>query len=122
MGKKRILLVEDEPDLFEVVKAALEFQGYEIIPAHDGLAAFNKAKEHIPDIIILDIMLPKMDGYKVCGMLKADTRLSRIPIIMLTALGEDIDKKLGEEMKVDSYLVKPFEPHKLLEEVKRLIL
>ena len=108
MNKKKILLVEDEKVLIETVTLRLEANGYEVIPAYDGFEGLEKAKKEKPDLIILDLMLPKMDGYKVCGLLKADTRYNKIPIIMFTARAQESDKKMGKEVGADAYITKPF--------------
>lgn len=121
MTKKRILLVDDEIELVDMVKMRLEASGYEVITAYDGQEALNKAKRVKPDLIILDIMLPKMDGYKVCGLLKADIRYSKIPIIMFSAKAQEEDMKLGEEVGAQSYVTKPFEPQVLLSKITELL-
>lgn len=121
MLKKRILVVDDEADLVEMVKMRLEAGGYEVITAYDGQESLDKAKKEKPDLIILDLMLPKMDGYKVCGLLKADTRYKKIPIIMFTARAQEDDVKLGKEVGADAYIIKPFEPPVLLNKIKELL-
>ena len=121
MDKKRILLVDDEKDLVETLTFRLKANNYEVIPAYDGQDAFDKAKKEKPDIIILDLMLPKMDGYKVCGLLKADARYRSIPIVMFTARAQDSDRKMGEEVGADAYVTKPFEPQVLLAKIKELL-
>jgi len=119
--KKKILIVEDEPHALETLQDRLEFEGYEIITAQDGQTALAKAKAEKPDLIILDVMLPKMDGYKVCGLLKADTRYNKIPIIMLTAKAQEADKKLSQEMGAEAYMAKPFEAAELLGKISELL-
>ncbi len=121
MNKKKILLVEDEKVLIETVTLRLEAFGYEVISAYDGFEGLEKAKKEKPDLIILDLMLPKMDGYKVCGLLKADTRYNKIPIIMFTARAQESDKKMGKEVGADAYITKPFEPQALLEKIRYLL-
>ncbi len=121
MAKKRILLVDDEKDLVEMVKMRLEASGYEIIPAYDGQEALEKARSEKPDLIILDIMLPKMDGYKVCRMLKFDEKYKKIPIIMFTARAQESDKETGEEVGADGYIIKPFEPEILLSKIQEFL-
>lgn len=118
---KRILLVDDEKDLVETVTFRLQANGYEVIPAYDGQEALEKAKKEKPDLIILDLMLPKMDGYKVCGLLKADARYNKIPIILFTARAQESDKKMGEETGANAYITKPFEPEALLGKIKELL-
>lgn len=121
MSKKRILLVDDEKDLVETVQFRLEANGYEVISAGDGQEGLSKARSEKPDLIILDLMLPKMDGYKVCGLLKKDARYAQIPIILFTARAQSDDVKMGEEVGADAYITKPFEPQMLLGKVKELL-
>lgn len=121
MPKKRILLVEDEKDLVYAVTLQLEASNYEVIPAYDGKEALDKARKVKPDLIILDLMLPKIDGYKVCRMLKFDQKYRKIPIIMFTARAQESDKKLGEEVGADAYITKPFEPQVLLKKIKEFL-
>ena len=121
MANNRILLVDDEKDLVETVTFRLEATGYEVIKAYDGQEALDKAKKEKPNLIILDLMLPKMDGYKVCRMLKFDEKYKHIPIILFTARAQEEDKKLGEEVGADAYITKPFEPEALLGKIKELI-
>lgn len=120
MGKKKILLVDDEKDLVKIVKFRLEANDYEVITACDGQEGLEKARKEKPDLIILDLMLPKMDGYKICGLLKKDSRFMRIPIIMFTAKAQEEDMKLGKEVGADAYIIKPFEPGVLLDKIKEL--
>lgn len=121
MVKKRLLVVDDEQDLAEMIKFRLEANGYEILLAHDGQSALETARKEKPDLIILDLMLPKMDGYKVCGLLKNDARYAGIPIIIFTAKGQEDDMKLGQEVGANAYLTKPFEPEALLSKIKELV-
>jgi len=121
MADKRILVVDDEAQLLEMVKMRLEANGYEVITADDGQEGFEKAKNERPDLIILDLMLPKMDGYKVCRLLKFDEKYKAIPIIMFTAKGEESAKQIGEEVGANAYITKPFEPQALLEKIKELL-
>ena len=118
---KRILLVDDEQQLVDMVKVRLEANNYLVLTAYDGQEALEKARKEKPDLIILDLMLPKMDGYKVCGLLKADTRYNKIPIIMFTARAQDSDIKMGKEVGADIYITKPFEAEILLKKIKELL-
>jgi len=118
---KRILLVDDERDLVDMVKMRLEAGGFEVSTAFDGQEALDKARKEKPDLIILDLMLPKMDGYKVCRMLKFDEKYKKIPIILFTARAQDNDKQLGTEVGADGYITKPFEPQVLLSKINELI-
>ncbi len=121
MGKKRILIVEDEAQLVNLLKMRLEANDYEVITAYDGQEGLDKARKEKLDLIILDLMLPRMDGYKVCGLLKRDTRYAGVPIIMFTARAQEEDIKLGKEVGADAYITKPFEPQVLLEKIKELL-
>lgn len=119
--KKRILLVEDEKDMSYAVTLQLEAKGYEVITACDGMEGLDKARMKKPDLIILDLMLPKLDGYKVCRMLKFDDKYKNIPIILFTARAQDSDKKTGREVNADAYITKPFKPSMLLDKIHELI-
>ena len=121
MSAKRILIVDDEQDLVAMVKMRLEASGYETLEAYDGQDALKKAQEEKPDLIVLDLMLPKMDGYKVCRMLKFDEKYRHIPIIMFTARVQDSDKQMGMEVGADAYITKPFEPQILLSKIEELL-
>ncbi len=119
--KNKILIVEDKQENMDLLVYFLHPQGYEIISVYDGLSALQKVEEEHPDIILLDIMLPKMDGYEVCGRLKKDPETKFIPIIMLTALKELKDKVRALEVGADDFLSKPFENIELLARVKSLL-
>ena len=121
MSIKRILVVDDEEGIITVVKMYLEHHHYEVITASDGQEGLDKAKSDRPDLIILDLMLPRINGYKVCGLLKKDARYAKIPIILFTAKAQEKDIKMGEEVGADAYLIKPFEPNVLLSKVKELL-
>jgi len=121
LKRKKILIVDDEVDLVEVNESLLTANGYEVITAYDGLEGLKIAREEKPDLIILDLNMPKLDGYQVCRLIKFDTTLNNIPIIMLTARDKNIDKAQGEEVKVDLYLTKPYEIEELLQSVKGFI-
>ena len=116
-----ILIVDDEVQLVEMVKMRLEASGYEIIFAHDGQEGLDKAKKEKPDLMILDLMLPKIDGYKVCRMLKFDEKYKQIPIILFSARAQDEDKQMGKEVGADAYITKPFDPQALLGKIKELL-
>ena len=118
---KKILVVDDEAQLVDMVKIRLEANNYLVLTAFDGQEGLEKAYKDNPDLIILDLMLPQMDGYKVCGLLKADTRYNKIPIIMFTARAQDSDKKMGEKVGADAYITKPFEPEELIAKIKALL-
>ena len=118
---KRILVVDDEEDIVKLVKMYLEYHHYEVITAKDGQEGLEKVKTEKPDLIVLDLMLPKMNGYKVCGLLKKDTRYAKIPVVMFTAKAQEKDVKLGQEVGADAYITKPFEPEVLLAKIKELL-
>ncbi len=121
MDKKRILMVEDETQLVEMVRLRLETNNYEILTAYDGMEALEKVKKERPDLIILDLMLPKIDGYKVCSLLKTDPKYNKIPIIILTARAQKEEIDLGKDLGADAYITKPFESEFLLEKIKELL-
>lgn len=116
--KKKILLVDDEKTLVKTLTYNLEKDGYQVISAYDGEEALNKVESDNPDLIILDLMLPGVDGFEVCRRVRKNMDL---PIIMLTAKGDDIDKILGLELGADDYLTKPFNPRELLARVKAIL-
>jgi DNA-binding response OmpR family regulator len=118
MSVKRILVIEDEPELVKALEVRLKAEGYDVISAFDGEEGLGKARSENPDLILLDIMLPKMDGFKVARLLKFDESHKNIPIIMLTVKTEEKDKAMGMETGADEYITKPFEWDFLLEKVK----
>jgi DNA-binding response OmpR family regulator len=118
MNPKKILVVDDEPDLVETVRFSLELEGYQVLAAYNGEDGLNQARKDSPDLILLDLMLPKLDGYKVCRLLKFDERYKHIPILMLTAKAQEKDKILGKETGADDYMTKPFDIDQLMEKVK----
>jgi DNA-binding response OmpR family regulator len=117
----KILLVDDEKEFVDMIKMRLEAKNYAVITAHDGIEALNKTRELRPDLIILDIMLPNLDGYQICRMIKFDKTFGEIPIILLTALDQEKDRKLGEQVRADAYITKPFEPEELVEKIAVLL-
>ena len=118
MNSKKILIVDDEVDLVETVRFPLEMEGYHVLVSYNGEDALNQARKEKPDLILLDLMLPKLDGYKVCRLLKFDDRYKHIPILMLTAKTQEKDKALGMETGANEYITKPFEIDHLLKKVK----
>jgi DNA-binding response OmpR family regulator len=121
MSQKKILVVDDELDLVETIRFQLETEGFNVITAYNGEDALNLARTENPDLILLDIMLPKLDGYKVCRLLKFDEKYKNIPIIMLTARAQEKDKIIGLETGANEYVTKPFDMDKLLEKVKTFL-
>jgi DNA-binding response OmpR family regulator len=118
---KTILVVDDEPDVAQLLSLILKADGYNVLVAGDGQEALEKARKGSPDLILLDVMLPKMDGYRVARMLKFDENFRHIPIIMLTAKIQEKDKKTGLEMGADDYMTKPFEVPKLQQKVREIL-
>lgn len=121
MTTKKILVVDDEPDISKLIKARMESAGYSVFTAFDGAEALKAVKENMPDLILLDVMLPKMDGYQVCRLLKFDEKSKHIPIIMLTARAGESDKEKSVEAGADAYLTKPFQTEELLSKISSLL-
>jgi DNA-binding response OmpR family regulator len=121
MPKKRILLIEDEADMVYALNIQLEAINFEVLSASDGQAGLDMARKEKPDLIILDLMLPKIDGYKICRLLKFDEKYKKIPIIMFTARAQEQDKKLGQEVGADAYITKPFDSKALLDKISALL-
>ncbi|MDI6752632.1 MAG: response regulator [bacterium] len=118
---KKILLVDDEKDLAETGRIVLQEEGYSVELAYDGLSAVEKVYEERPDLVVLDISLPEMDGYQVCRVLKNDPQYSDIPIIMLTARAQRSDEFRGKETGANEYMTKPYSPEMLIESVKKIL-
>jgi len=121
MEKKKILIVEDEPEMVQRLKRRLEANDYEVMEAYDGEAGLELAKTKSPDLILLDLMLPKVDGHKVCALLKADSRYNKIPILIFTALAQDSDQEMAKEAGADAYITKPFKAEVLLAKIEELL-
>ncbi len=121
MSRGKILVIEDDPDITEMVEYNLTEEGYETISASDGRAGVELAGESRPDLIILDIMLPVMDGFEVCRALKSDRVTVDIPIIILSAKSQETDKVLGLELGADDYVTKPFSPRELVARIRAIL-
>jgi two-component system phosphate regulon response regulator PhoB len=119
--KKKILIVDDEPDALELIEFNLKAAGFEVLSAGDGKAALNKARLALPDLILLDLMLPEIDGLEVCRALRRDDNTAGIPVIMVTAKAAEIDRVLGLELGADDYVTKPFSPRELVLRVKNAL-
>jgi len=119
--KPKILVVDDEPEAVELVEFNLKQAGYTVTTAADGAEALKKARAQIPDLIVLDVMLPEMDGFEICKTLRLDPSTAKVPILMLTAKAAEIDRVLGLELGADDYLTKPFSPRELLLRIKKII-
>lgn len=115
----RILIVEDEPAMISGLRDNFEYEGYEVITAPDGLAGLERALKDSPDLVVLDVMMPKMSGLEVCKQLK--TKRPSLPVIMLTARGQEVDKVVGLELGADDYVTKPFSIRELLARVKAVL-
>jgi two-component system, OmpR family, alkaline phosphatase synthesis response regulator PhoP len=118
---KRIIIVEDEPDVADLVDHYLKKEGFETEIHHNGAVALEKIRMKPPDIIILDLMLPEMDGLEICRTLRSETPTKGLPIIMLTAKSDELDRVLGLEMGADDYITKPFSPKELVARVKAVL-
>lgn len=121
MKRHRILVVDDYPNMVDMLSVRLRAAGHEVLAAYDGLAGLQMARQEKPDLILLDVLLPKMDGFKICRMLKFDDRFRHIPIIMLTSRARDVDRKTGLDMGADDYVFKPYEPLELMRRIEKLL-
>jgi len=121
MSKGSVLVIDDEKDLLELVRYNLEKEGYDVIAAADGTSGLEIAREHAPDLVVLDLMMPGVDGLEVCRQLRQDARTARLPVIMLTAKATEADRIVGLEMGADDYLTKPFSPRELVARIKALL-
>ena len=119
--KQKILIVDDEPDALELIKVNLTNAGFTVATAEDGEEAIKKARAILPALILLDLMLPEVDGLEVCKILRQDGATKGIPIIMVTARASEIDRVLGLELGADDYVTKPFSPRELVLRVKSLL-
>jgi DNA-binding response OmpR family regulator len=121
MQKGKILVVDDEVYILHILDFSLGAEGFEVITADNGEAAVEKAKTERPDLIVLDIMMPVLDGYETLRQLKRNNDTKDIPVILLTAKGRDVDKRLGFEVGATDYIVKPFSPSRLIERIEEII-
>ena len=118
---KRVLLIEDDRDIIELVRYNLEREGFQVAAATDGASGLAQTRKTPPDILLLDLMLPKLSGLEICKEIRRDQALNRLPILMLTARGEEADRVVGLEMGADDYVTKPFSPRELTARVKALL-
>lgn len=121
MSKERILVVEDDKNILKLLKYNIEKAGYDVFTAETGEKAVNMLSREPVDLMILDIMLPEMDGYEVCKRVRQEERFRSLPVIMLTAKGEEIDRVLGLELGADDYVVKPFSPREMILRIKAIL-
>jgi two-component system phosphate regulon response regulator PhoB len=118
---KRVLLIEDDRDIVELVRYNLEREGFQVAAANDGATGLVQVRKSPPDMLLLDLMLPKLSGLEICRDIRRDQALNRLPILMLTARGEEADRVVGLEMGADDYVTKPFSPRELVARVKALL-
>ena len=121
MIKKRILVIEDDRDIVELVRYNLEKDGYQVATATDGAIGMAQVKKSPPDLLVLDLMLPKLSGLEICKEIRRDAALNRLPILILTARGEEADRVVGLELGADDYVTKPFSPREFVARVKALL-
>jgi DNA-binding response OmpR family regulator len=119
--KQKILVVDDEPEAVDLVEFNLKQAGFDVVTAADGDEAFKKAKAHLPALVVLDLMLPEIDGLEVCKLLRRDSATAKTPILMLTAKAAEIDRVLGLELGADDYVTKPFSPRELVLRIKKIL-
>jgi len=117
----RILIAEDEPDIRELVAFTLRFAGHEVTPTSNGEEAYEKAQEIVPDLIMMDVRMPKMTGYDACRAMKQTPAIKDIPVVFLSAKGQDSEIQIGLEAGAEEYLLKPFAPDQLVERVKIIL-
>lgn len=118
-AKPRILIVDDEPDLLTVLKFGLEAEGFDVLQASDGEQGLALARQTLPDLMVLDLMLPRMDGYKVCRALKFDERYQQIPIFILSARSGETDRRLALELGADEVHTKPYDMRSLIARIRQ---
>jgi len=118
---KRILIIEDDRDIVELVRYNLANEGFQVNGANDGATGLSTLKKSPPDLLLLDLMLPKLSGLDICREIRKDDSLNRLPILMLTARGDEADRVVGLEMGADDYVTKPFSPRELIARVKALL-
>jgi phosphate regulon transcriptional regulator PhoB len=118
---KRILIIEDDPDIVELVRYNLSKEGYQVAAVGDGVTGLEKTRKSQPDLIVLDLMLPKLSGLEVCKEIRNDAALKQLPILMLTARGEEMDRVVGLEVGADDYVTKPFSPRELVARIRALL-
>jgi len=121
VSKKKIMVVDDEADIRELIKFNLEKEGFDVVPVSDGETALEEARLRQPDLILLDVMLPGIDGIEVCFKLKSDSAFKSIPIVMLSAKSDESDQLVGLKIGADDYLVKPFSPKVLVAKISAIL-
>ena len=118
---RKILIVDDEPYILNILDFSLDAEGYRVLQASDGEEALRLAQEQTPDLIVMDVMMPRQDGFETCKRLKEDVRTADIPVVLLTARNSREDRSRGEAVKADGYITKPFSPQRLLDTVQEFL-
>jgi DNA-binding response OmpR family regulator len=121
MSKYKIMVIDDEPDIVKLVKISLEMANFEVIEAFSGKEALEKVQKIVPDLFLLDIMMPEMNGYEVCQVLKTQDRTRHVPVVMLTAKGQKGDAEQGLKVGANDYIIKPFDPYELGEQIHEML-
>lgn len=119
--EKKILVIEDDPATSRLVDYSLRHEGYQVILASNGLEGLRKAKDEAPDLVILDVMLPGMDGFEICHRLRSEPATAQLPILMFSAKAQEIDKETGLKVGADGYLAKPAAPAEIVSQVGKLL-
>jgi DNA-binding response OmpR family regulator len=117
----KILIAEDEPDIRDLVAFTLRFAGYEVVAGSNGEEAVQIAKQELPDLILLDVRMPRMTGYEACKLIKADSKLRDVPVVFLSAKGQESEIRDGMDAGAEEYLLKPFAPDQLTERVRSIL-
>lgn len=120
-ARSRVLVIEDDRDIVELVRYNLEKEGFQVAAASDGMTGWLQVQKTPPDLLVLDLMLPKLSGLEICKAVRRDEGLNRLPILMLTARGDEADRVIGLELGADDYVTKPFSPRELVARVKALL-
>ena len=121
MANTKILVIEDDPATLRFMRYTLQGKGYQVLTASNGLEGLRKAKEEAPALIVLDVMLPGMDGFEVCHHLRAEPQTAKLPILMLSAKAREVDKDTGHKVGADEYLTKPVSPSEIIDKVESLL-
>lgn len=117
----KILVAEDERDIRDLISFTLQFAGHDVVTAANGEEAFTKTRSELPDLVIMDVRMPKMTGYEACKLIKADEATRQIPVVFLSAKGQETEIKTGIISGADEYILKPFSPDQLVERVKNIL-
>lgn len=117
----KILIAEDERDIRELITFTLQFAGYQVIPTNNGEEAFETAKDELPDLVLLDVRMPRMTGYEACAHLKTEMSTKHIPVIFLSAKGQEAEIRTGLEAGASDYIIKPFSPDQLVDRIQTIL-